>query len=61
MAGDHGDVHVVESKTVWDEKIQDSKRLGKVVSAFSFFLSLKLACPSPPLQLTIVSFHSCSW
>jgi hypothetical protein len=61
MAGDHGAVLVVESKAVWDGKIQESKHAGKVVSAFSFFLSLKFACPSPPLKLAIISFHSCSW
>jgi hypothetical protein len=48
MAGDHGEVHVVESKGVWDEKIQSAKNQGKVVSDYFFFLSLKLACPSPP-------------
>jgi hypothetical protein len=62
MAGDHGEVHVVESKGVWDDKIQSAKNQGKVVSDYFFFLSLKLACPfpPPPLQL-IISFYRCSW
>ncbi|CAK9860750.1 unnamed protein product [Sphagnum jensenii] len=31
MAGDHGEVHVVESKGVWDDKIQYAKNQGKVI------------------------------
>jgi hypothetical protein len=61
MAGDHGAVLGVVSKAVWDSKIQEAKHAGKVVSAFSFFLSLKFACLSLPLQLAITSFHNCSW
>jgi hypothetical protein len=65
MAGDHGAVLGVVNKAVWDSKIQEAKHAGKVVSAFSFFLSfflsLKFACPSLPLQLAITSFHNCSW
>ncbi len=44
MAGDHGAVHVVDSKTAWDSKIQESKHAGKVVSAF--FLSFSEVCLS---------------
>jgi hypothetical protein len=45
MAGDHGLVHVVDSKKVWDSKIQESKLAGKIVSVYVllcegvFFLS----------------------
>ncbi|CAM6046247.1 unnamed protein product [Sphagnum compactum] len=31
MAGDHGLVHVVDSKRVWDSKIQESKLAGKII------------------------------
>ncbi|CAK9224770.1 unnamed protein product [Sphagnum troendelagicum] len=31
MAGDHGLVHVVDSKKVWDSKIQESKLAGKII------------------------------
>lgn len=61
MAGDHGEVHVVESKGVWDEKIQLAKNQGKVVSDYFFFLSFPEACLSLlPLQL-IISFYRYSW
>jgi len=42
MAGDHGAVLGVVNKAVWDSKIQEAKHAGKVVSAFSFFLSFFL-------------------
>ncbi len=54
MAGDHGEVHVVESKGVWDDKIQSAKNQGKVVSDYFFFLSFSEACLSiSPPSLTV--------
>ncbi len=34
MAGDHGNVHVVDSKRAWDSKIDEAQSTGKVVSVF---------------------------
>ncbi|CAK9206297.1 unnamed protein product [Sphagnum troendelagicum] len=31
MAGDHGNVHVVDSKRAWDSKIDEAQSTGKVV------------------------------
>jgi hypothetical protein len=66
MAGDHGAVLAVVNKAVWDSKIQEAKHAGKVVSAFSFFLSFSEVCLSitpltvghhqlPQLQLVVIS------
>jgi thioredoxin 1 len=32
MAGDHGNVHVVDSKRAWDSKIDEAQSTGKVVA-----------------------------
>ncbi len=37
MAGDHGNVHVVDSKRAWDSKIDEAQSTGKVVSVFWSF------------------------
>jgi hypothetical protein len=34
MAGDHGNVHKVDSKHAWDSKIDEAQSTGKVVSVF---------------------------
>jgi hypothetical protein len=43
MAGDHGNVHMVNSKQLRETKIEDAKSRGKIVS-----ISL---CLSPSLSL----------
>jgi hypothetical protein len=40
MAGDHGNVHVVNSKQLWETKVEDAKSRGKIVSEFLLSLSL---------------------
>jgi hypothetical protein len=34
MGGDHGNVHVVDSKRDWDSKIDEAQCTGKVVNVF---------------------------
>jgi hypothetical protein len=43
MAGDHGNVHVVNSKQLWETKVEDAKSRGKIVSEFLLSLSLSLS------------------
>ncbi len=43
MAGDHGNVHVVNSKQLWETKIEDAKSRGKIVSESLLSLSLSLS------------------
>jgi thioredoxin 1 len=31
MAGDHGNVHVVNSKQLWETKVEDAKSRGKII------------------------------
>ncbi len=42
MAGDHGNVHVVNSKQLWETKVEDAKSRGKIVSESLLCLSLSL-------------------